>query len=28
LWHMPALLLALMVIVCAEWSLRRYWRLA
>ena len=28
LWHMPALLLALMLIVCAEWSLRRYWRLA
>jgi len=28
LWHMPALLLALMAIVCAEWGLRRYWRLA
>jgi uncharacterized membrane protein len=28
LWHMPALLLALMLIVCTEWGLRRYWRLA
>jgi hypothetical protein len=28
LWHMPALLLALVVIVCSEWGLRRYWRLA
>jgi uncharacterized membrane protein len=28
LWHMPALLIALMAIVCAEWGLRRYWRLA
>ena len=28
LWHMPALLLALMAVICAEWGLRRYWRLA
>jgi uncharacterized membrane protein len=28
LWHMPALLLSLVAIVCAEWGLRRYWRLA
>jgi uncharacterized membrane protein len=28
LWHMPALLLGLVVIVCTEWGLRRYWRLA
>jgi hypothetical protein len=28
LWHMPALLIALMGVVCAEWGLRRYWRLA
>jgi uncharacterized membrane protein len=28
LWHMPILLMALVGIVCAEWSLRRYWRLA
>jgi hypothetical protein len=28
LWHMPALLLSLVVIVCTEWGLRRYWRLA
>jgi uncharacterized membrane protein len=28
LWHMPALLIALVATVCAEWSLRRYWRLA
>jgi len=28
LWHMPALLLSLVVLVCSEWSLRRYWRLA
>ena len=28
LWHMPIVLLALMLIVCAEWGLRRMWRLA
>jgi uncharacterized membrane protein len=28
LWHMPVLLIALMGIICAEWGLRRYWRLA
>lgn len=28
LWHMPALLITLMAIICAEWGLRRYWRLA
>jgi hypothetical protein len=28
LWHMPALLLALMAVICTEWGLRRYWRLA
>ncbi|HEX6464034.1 MAG TPA: glutamine amidotransferase [Vicinamibacterales bacterium] len=28
LWHMPVLLFALVVIVCGEWGLRRYWRLA
>jgi len=28
LWHMPVLLLALVTIVCAEWGLRRHWRLA
>jgi len=28
LWHMPVLLLSLVVIVCSEWGLRRYWRLA
>jgi uncharacterized membrane protein len=28
LWHMPALLIALMCVICAEWGLRRYWRLA
>jgi uncharacterized membrane protein len=28
LWHMPALLMALVLIVCTEWGLRRYWRLA
>ncbi len=28
LWHMPILLLALVATVCAEWGLRRYWRLA
>lgn len=28
LWHMPILLIALIGIVCAEWSLRRVWRLA
>jgi hypothetical protein len=28
LWHMPALLIALVAIVCTEWGLRRYWRLA
>jgi hypothetical protein len=28
LWHMPALLIALVGLVCAEWGLRRAWRLA
>ena len=28
LWHMPILLIALVGIICAEWSLRRIWRLA
>jgi hypothetical protein len=28
LWHMPILLMALMLIICTEWGLRRYWRLA
>jgi uncharacterized membrane protein len=28
LWHMPALLLTLIGTLCAEWGLRRYWRLA
>ena len=28
LWHMPALLLALLAVLCTEWGLRRYWRLA
>jgi hypothetical protein len=28
LWHMPALLIALMAVICTEWGLRRYWRLA
>jgi uncharacterized membrane protein len=28
LWHMPVLLLSLVVIVCSEWGLRRYWQLA
>jgi hypothetical protein len=28
LWHMPILLLALLAITCAEWALRRRWRLA
>jgi uncharacterized membrane protein len=28
LWHMPILLMALVTIVCAEWGLRRIWRLA
>jgi uncharacterized membrane protein len=28
LWHMPILLLALLTITCAEWALRRRWRLA
>jgi uncharacterized membrane protein len=28
LWHMPILLMALVTIVCAEWGLRRMWRLA
>jgi len=28
LWHMPALLMALVVVICTEWGLRRYWRLA
>ncbi|HTM27232.1 MAG TPA: glutamine amidotransferase [Vicinamibacterales bacterium] len=28
LWHMPALLLALVALICGEWGLRRYWRLA
>ena len=28
LWHMPILLMALVGILCAEWGLRRMWRLA
>ena len=28
LWHMPVLLLAIAALVCAEWGLRRAWRLA
>ena len=28
LWHMPALMIALVAIICTEWGLRRYWRLA
>ena len=28
LWHMPILLLALLALTCAEWGLRRHWRLA
>jgi uncharacterized membrane protein len=28
LWHMPVLLLALVCVLCLEWGLRRYWRLA
>jgi uncharacterized membrane protein len=28
LWHMPVLLFALVAIICGEWGLRRYWRLA
>jgi hypothetical protein len=28
LWHMPALLIALVFLICSEWGLRRYWRLA
>ena len=28
LWHMPILLLGLVTVLCAEWGLRRYWRLA
>jgi len=28
LWHMPILLLALLAVICTEWSLRRHWRLA
>ena len=28
LWHMPILLLSLIGVLCAEWGLRRYWRLA
>jgi len=28
LWHMPILLMALVGILCAEWGLRRHWRLA
>jgi uncharacterized membrane protein len=28
LWHMPALLLAFIGLVCTEWALRRRWRLA
>jgi hypothetical protein len=28
LWHMPILLIGLVGILCAEWSLRRMWRLA
>ena len=28
LWHMPALLLVFIALVCTEWGLRRVWRLA
>jgi hypothetical protein len=28
LWHMPILLMALVGVLCAEWGLRRAWRLA
>ena len=28
LWHMPALLLVFLVLVCTEWGLRRAWKLA
>jgi hypothetical protein len=28
LWHMPILLIALLGLICAEWGLRRAWRLA
>jgi uncharacterized membrane protein len=28
LWHMPILLIALLALLCAEWSVRRVWRLA
>ena len=28
LWHMPALLVALVLVICTEWGLRRHWRLA
>jgi len=28
LWHMPILLLALLTLTCAEWALRRRWRMA
>ncbi len=28
LWHMPFLLLVLLVTTCTEWALRRHWRLA
>jgi uncharacterized membrane protein len=28
LWHMPALLMTLVTVLCVEWGLRRYWRLA
>jgi uncharacterized membrane protein len=28
LWHMPALLLAFLTLLCTEWALRRRWRLA
>ena len=28
LWHMPILLIALLTLLCAEWSVRRVWRLA
>jgi uncharacterized membrane protein len=28
LWHMPALLLTFILLVCTEWGLRRAWRLA
>jgi hypothetical protein len=28
LWHMPVLLMSLVALLCVEWGLRRYWRLA